>query len=287
MILGVGNDFDNATARTLGTGQILIHQNLTSTGDTYWVQMLSSPVALSGTTATLNDTAPTKDRFNLAAVELLAALSGGATYSISGTISPAAAGAGTTVTLSGASNATTTADASGNYSFTGLANGSYTLTPGKAGYTFTPASRQVIISGANQTAAAFTAQAVTGWSISGTIGGTGCSNCSYVQSTHSSQAGHTDWPTLLNVKAGNALVYIGEFTNWKAGATVNMTDSHGGTWYRCDNNAPSDFVEVQDGTNGMSCQYTLNISAWPTITAQPVSSQCVVYQLHTGGWSLL
>ncbi len=275
LILGVGNDFDNATARTLGTGQILIHQNLTSTGDTYWVQMLSSPVALSGTTATLNDTAPTKDRFNLAAVELLAALSGGATYSISGTISPAAAGAGTTVTLSGASNATTTADASGNYSFTGLANGSYTLTPGKAGYTFTPASRQVIISGANQTAAAFTAQAVTGWSISGTIGGTGCSNCSYVQSTHSSQAGHTDWPTLLNVKAGNALVYIGEFTNWKAGATVNMTDSHGGTWYRCDNNAPSDFVEVQDGTNGMSCQYTLNISAWPTITAQPVSSQCV------------
>ncbi len=73
LLLGVGNDFDNATARTLGTGQILIHQNLTSTGDTYWVQMLASPIALSGTTATLNDTAPTKDRFNLAAVELLAA----------------------------------------------------------------------------------------------------------------------------------------------------------------------------------------------------------------------
>ena len=85
-----------------------------------------------------------------------------------------------------------------------------------------------------------------------------------------------DWPTLLNVKAGHALVYMGEFTNWKPGATVNMTDSHGNTWHRCDNNATSDFVEIQDGTsNGMSCQYTLNIAAWPTITAQPVASQCV------------
>src|SRR5262249_61569302 len=49
--------------------------------------------------------------------------------SISGIISPAASGAGATVTLSGAANGTTNADASGNYSFGGLANGSYTITP--------------------------------------------------------------------------------------------------------------------------------------------------------------
>ena len=115
-----------------------------------------------------------------------------------------------------------------------------------------------------------------GLSIAGTIGASGCKGCSFVQSTRSSQSGHTDWPTLLNVKAGDALVYIGEFTNWTPGATVQMTDSHGNTWHRCDNNATSDFVEVQDGTaNGMSCQYTLNIAAWPTITAQAVASQCV------------
>ena len=134
----------------------------------------------------------------------------------------------------------------------------------------------------------FAAQSGASWSISGTIGGTGCTGCSFVQSTRSSQAGHTDWPTLLNVKAGDALVYIGEFTNWTPGATVNMTDSHGNTWHRCDNNATTDFVEVQDQTtNGMSCQYALNTAAWPTITAQPVSSQCVNITLHSGGRCLL
>jgi len=357
-VLGVGNDFSNAIARAVGTGQVLIHQDLTSTGDTYWVQRATSAIPASGTTVTINDTAPTKDKYNLSIVELLAAVSGTtysvsgtispstigsgttltlsgtstatavadangnysftglangsytvtpsktgdtftpvnlsvtvsganqaavnftaqavASWSISGTISPSALGSGTTLTLSGASTATAVADANGNYSFSGLANGSYTVTPSKTGDTFTPVNLSVTVSGANQAAVNFTAQALTSWSISGTIGGAGCSGCSFVQSTRSSQSGHTDWPTLLNVKAGDALVYIGEFSNWAAGATVNMTDSHGDTWYRCDNNATSDFVEVQDQTtNGMSCQYAVNIAAWPTITAQPVASQCV------------
>ena len=70
-VLGVGNDFDKATARTVGAGQVLIHQYLTSTGDTYWVQMLGTPIAASGTAVTINDTAPTKDSYNLAIVEIL------------------------------------------------------------------------------------------------------------------------------------------------------------------------------------------------------------------------
>src|SRR5450631_2379676 len=70
-VLGVGNDYDNGIARTLGSGQTLVHQNLTSAGDTYWVQMLTNAVPLSGTSATINDTAPTNDRFNLAIVEVL------------------------------------------------------------------------------------------------------------------------------------------------------------------------------------------------------------------------
>src|SRR6266481_2080720 len=52
-----------------------------------------------------------------------------ATYTISGTISPAAGGNGATVILSGAAGATTVANASGSYSFSGLANGTYTVTP--------------------------------------------------------------------------------------------------------------------------------------------------------------
>ena len=63
------------------------------------------------------------------------------------------------MTLSGARSATVTADASGNYTFSGLANGTYTVTPSKSGYTFTPTSRTVTISGANVTGVSFTTSA--------------------------------------------------------------------------------------------------------------------------------
>jgi hypothetical protein len=82
-----------------------------------------------------------------------------ATWSISGTISPTAGGSGAVVTLSGTARATATADASGNYTFTGLANGAYTVTPGKSGYTFSPFSQPVSLSGANVSAINFTANA--------------------------------------------------------------------------------------------------------------------------------
>ena len=83
-------------------------------------------------------------------------------YSISGAISPSASGAGATVTLSGAAGATTTADANGNYSFTQLANGGYTVTPSKSGFTFSPQSQSVTISGGNQVNINFTATASNG-----------------------------------------------------------------------------------------------------------------------------
>lgn len=92
------------------------------------------------------------------------------TYVLSGAITPAAAGSGTTLTLSGAANATSTADASGNFSFTGLANGSYTITPSKPGFTFTPGSQAETINGASVAAVNFVAAAQTQtFSISGTI----------------------------------------------------------------------------------------------------------------------
>src|SRR6185437_5987303 len=89
--------------------------------------------------------------------------------SLSGTISPASVGNGSTVTLSGAANASTTADPSGNYSFPALLNGSYTVTPTKAGAVFTPASQPVSINGSNATLVNFTG-AVQTFSISGTVG---------------------------------------------------------------------------------------------------------------------
>ncbi len=73
LVYGVGNDYDNAIARTPASGQVLVHQWLdTSLGDTYWVQRISAPIPTSGTQAKINDTAPTGDQWNLTAVEILA-----------------------------------------------------------------------------------------------------------------------------------------------------------------------------------------------------------------------
>jgi hypothetical protein len=83
----------------------------------------------------------------------LAGIGASATFSISGVIGN---GAGTGVKISGAASATTTADGSGNYSFTGLTNGSYSVTPTRTGFSFTPSSQDVTVSGANVTGVNFT-----------------------------------------------------------------------------------------------------------------------------------
>ena len=94
------------------------------------------------------------------------------TYSISGAVSGAVL-SGVTITLSGAGSATATTNSSGSYSFSGLANGSYTATPSMAGYTFTPASLPVTVSGANISSTNFvsTANTVPTYSIAGSVSG--------------------------------------------------------------------------------------------------------------------
>jgi hypothetical protein len=121
----------------------------------------------SGYTFTPPNQAVTMSGANLTGVNFTGAAT---SWSISGTISPSAAGSGATVTLSGAANATTTANASGNYTFTGLANGNYTVTPSHTGYTFTPPNQAETMSGANLTGVNFTGQSQgPSWNISGTI----------------------------------------------------------------------------------------------------------------------
>jgi len=81
-----------------------------------------------------------------------------AIYSISGTVTSGGSGlSGATMTLSGTASAMTTTNSSGSYTFTGLTNGTYTITPSKTGYTFSPTSITVTISGANLTGQNFTA----------------------------------------------------------------------------------------------------------------------------------
>ena len=72
LVYGVANDWDGAVARSVPTTQVMVHQWVeTVLGDTFWVQAWSGSVSAAGTTVRLNDTAPTTDRWNFAAVEVV------------------------------------------------------------------------------------------------------------------------------------------------------------------------------------------------------------------------
>src|SRR5262249_57276729 len=166
-VFGVGNDYDNPIARTVPSGQTLVHQYLAPIGDTYWVQRQNSPAPGVGNSIGISDTAPTTDQYNLSICEILPAIVP-ATFNVSGTISPAAGGSGASVTLTG--GLTAVADASGSYTITNVPNGSYTATPQKAGYTFAPPNQLVTVNNGNVSGVNFTAQpVVTTVSIFGTI----------------------------------------------------------------------------------------------------------------------
>jgi hypothetical protein len=70
-VWGVGVDWANAIARTVGSGQTMVHQYLAPVGDTYWVQRRTTTTSSVGTVVTINDTAPTTDRYNLSICEIL------------------------------------------------------------------------------------------------------------------------------------------------------------------------------------------------------------------------
>ncbi len=73
-IWATGNDYDSASSHTVGSGQTMFDQYLDkTTGDSYWTQYQTNVTATSGTRVTLNNTAPTKDRWNFAAIEILPA----------------------------------------------------------------------------------------------------------------------------------------------------------------------------------------------------------------------
>jgi hypothetical protein len=82
------------------------------------------------------------------------------TYSISGSVTNGSGTAESGVTISTGSSSASTSS-TGAYSIAGLANGSYTLTPSKAGCTFSPTSRAVTVSSANVTGQNFTSTCTT------------------------------------------------------------------------------------------------------------------------------
>lgn len=150
LVLGVGNDWDHAIGRTVGQNQSLVHQFLSPVGDTYWVQAINGVIA-SPSLVTVNDSAPTSDQYNMAAVEVLSGNSAPApTYTLSGSITPSDLGSSSVVTLSqnGTSVAAVNTDGNGNFQFSGLLDGTYTVTPSRTGVVFTPSSQTVTIADA-------------------------------------------------------------------------------------------------------------------------------------------
>ena len=310
-VFGVGNDYDNALARTVGTGQSLVHQDLTSAGDTYWVQMQNSPTPTSGTSVTINDTAPTGDSYNLSVVEILPSLG---PYSISGNISPTLSGA--TVTLSGPVNGTTLSDGSGNYSFIGLPNGSYTVTPSKSGTTFTPASQSVTINGSSMTGVNFAVLAPvltitpSGLAFSGlqsgttpspgsvSITNTGGSTLTYSVTSDSAWLSATPTsgsaPQTLQVTANTTGLtpgaYLGHLTITAAGAggspasvTVRLNVTVQGDWLMVDHDNVRSGNATDETTISTSNVTNLKLR-WSTVVDGSVTTQPLyVHSVVIGG----
>jgi hypothetical protein len=70
-VLGVGNDWDGATPRTVGSDQTKVHEFMPWVGATFWMQRRTTATPAAGTSVTINDTAPTTHRYNLSIVEVL------------------------------------------------------------------------------------------------------------------------------------------------------------------------------------------------------------------------
>ena len=71
VVWGVGDDWDRAVTRTVSPNQTKLSEYLAPAGDTFWIQYITAPVAVAGVSATISCTAPTNDRWNLAAIEIV------------------------------------------------------------------------------------------------------------------------------------------------------------------------------------------------------------------------
>ncbi len=72
LVFAVGNDWDQAAARSLPTGWVMLGQWLnTDTGDTFWSQYTNQPTGRAHTHVRVASGGPITDHWNLAAVELI------------------------------------------------------------------------------------------------------------------------------------------------------------------------------------------------------------------------
>ena len=71
LVYATGNDWDGAVARTVPASQTMVNQVLVNGAlNTFWTQRQTATTGASGSSVTINDTAPTNDRWNMTAVEI-------------------------------------------------------------------------------------------------------------------------------------------------------------------------------------------------------------------------
>ena len=178
----------NTTASTLTISNVQAVSTATSVAQITWTtDVAANSVVNYGTTTSYGSSTPVDPTMVTTHQVALSGLSAGTTYyyevqstdsknnngrsgghkfgtagvSISGTITPTIGGSAATLTLQGNSSATTTANSSGAYAFTGLASGSYVVTPTNPGYSFSPASQNVVLGTTNTTGVNFSATPTT------------------------------------------------------------------------------------------------------------------------------
>ncbi len=151
------------------------------------------------------------------------------TYSVSGIITTDAGARISGVTISTGSVSTTTTS-SGTFTLNNLANATYTLTPSAPGYSFSPVSRSVSVSGANVTGQDFTGTATTpnnvltnGVAVTGIAGAMGSDQLW----TLAVPVGATGLKFVTNGGTGNADLYV-KFGSAPT-TTVNDCKSEGST----------------------------------------------------------
>jgi hypothetical protein len=70
-VFAVGFDYDSAIARTLGAGQVMVHEVPQPGAGTTWVQSAVGVTPAAGTQVVLEATAPLNKRYDLTAIEVL------------------------------------------------------------------------------------------------------------------------------------------------------------------------------------------------------------------------
>jgi YD repeat-containing protein len=168
LVFGVG-DSQQGTARTAGTNQTLVHQftsgcppNPCIFGEAaaLWVQRANNSTSNSGTSITINDTAPTNQPYNLSIAEIRAVNTQAPTIT---SLSPNAGSVGAVVTISGSNFGSTQGASTVKFGTVLAAPTSWTPTaivvPVPSGVPSGPVSVVVNVAGTNSNPATFTVNA--------------------------------------------------------------------------------------------------------------------------------